>query len=118
MKLQITESVQNLTLYLVQVSCYFLKFFKVCRMFEKVVEHRSRVPPLAKTSVATSFQSSDGWMFAKTVSGPLERVEVSVITRESSFKRLYIYKQGSNTRLLNRLKIRKLYLMFWHQHPL
>ena len=26
-----------------------------------------RVPPLAKTSVTTSFQSSDGWMFEKTV---------------------------------------------------
>ena len=67
MKLQITESVQNLAHYLVQVFCYFMKFFKVCRMFEKVTDHRSRVPPLAKTSVATSFQSSDGWMFAKTV---------------------------------------------------
>ena len=67
MKLQITESVQKLALYLVQVFCYFLKFFKVCRMFEKVAEHRSIVPFLAKTSVATSFQSSDGWMFAKTV---------------------------------------------------
>ena len=67
MKLQITESVHNLALYLLQVFCYFLKFFKVCRMFEKVAEHRSRVPPLAKTSVATSFQSSDGWMFAKAV---------------------------------------------------
>ena len=67
MKLQITESIQNLALYLVQVFCYFLKFFKVCRIFEKVVEHRYRVPPFAKTSVATSFQSSDGWMFSKTV---------------------------------------------------
>ena len=67
MKLLITESVQNLALYVVQVFCYFLKFLKVCRMFEKVAEHRSRVPPLAKTSVTTSFQSSDGWMFAKTV---------------------------------------------------
>ena len=61
------ESVQNLGLYLAQVFYYFLKIFKVCRMFEKVAEHRSRVPPLAETSVATSFQSSDGWMFAKTV---------------------------------------------------
>ena len=42
-------------------------------MFKKVAEHRSRVPPLTKTSVATSFQSSDGWMFVKTVSGLLER---------------------------------------------
>ena len=67
MKLQITESVQNLAFYLVQVFCYFLKFFIVCRMFKKVAEHRSRVPHLAKTSVATSFQSSDGWMFEKTV---------------------------------------------------
>ena len=67
MKLQVTESVQNLALYLVQVFCYFLKFFKVCRMFEKVAENRSKVPPLAKTSLATSFQSSDGWMFPKTV---------------------------------------------------
>ena len=67
MKLQITESVQNLALYLVQVFFCFLKFFKVCRIFEKVAEHGSRVPPLAKSSVATSCQSSDGWMFAKTV---------------------------------------------------
>ena len=67
MKLQATKSVENLGLYLVQMFYYFLKFFKVCRMFEKVAEHRSRVPLLTKTSVATSFQSSDGWMFAKTV---------------------------------------------------
>ena len=67
MKLQITESVQNLALYLVQMFGYFLKFFKVCRMFEKVAEHRSRAPSIAETSVATSFQSSDGWMFEKTV---------------------------------------------------
>ena len=67
MKIQITESVQNLALYLVQVFCYFLKFFNVCCMFKKVAEHRYRVPSLAKTSVATSFQSSDGWMFAKTI---------------------------------------------------
>ena len=63
MKLQITESAQNLALYLIQV---FLKFFKVCRKFEKVAEHKSRVPPLAKTKVATCCQSSDGWMFEKT----------------------------------------------------
>ena len=67
MKLRVTESLQNLALYLVQVFCYFLKFFKVCRMFEKVAEHRSRVPTLGKTSVTTSCQSSDGWMFEKTV---------------------------------------------------
>ena len=67
MKLQVTESVQNLALYLVQVFCYFLKFFKVCHMFEKVAEHRSSVPPLPKRSIATSFQSSDCWMFAETV---------------------------------------------------
>ena len=67
MKLQITESVQNLVLHLVQVSCYFLKFFKVCRMFEKVAKHKPRLPSLAKINVATSFQSSDGWVFAKTV---------------------------------------------------
>ena len=67
MKLQITESVQNLALHLVQVFCYFLKFFKVCRMFKKAAEHRSRVPHLAKTNVASSFQNSDGWMFSKTV---------------------------------------------------
>ena len=66
MILQITESVQNLALYLVQVFCYFLKFFKMCHRFEKVAEHRSRVPPLAQTSVTISCQSSYGWMFAKT----------------------------------------------------
>ena len=67
MKLQVMESVQNLALYLVQVFCNFLKFFKVCHRFEKVAEHRSRVPPLTKTSITTSCQSSDGWMFEKTV---------------------------------------------------
>ena len=36
-------------------------------MLEKAAEHRSRVPPLAKSSVTTSCQSSDGWMFEKTV---------------------------------------------------
>ena len=36
-------------------------------MFEKVAQHRSRVPPLTKASVTTSCQSSDGWMFEKTV---------------------------------------------------
>ena len=34
-------------------------------MFEKVAEHRSR--PLAETSVTTSCQNSDGWMFEKTI---------------------------------------------------
>ena len=60
-------------------------------MFEKVVEHRSRVPPLAKTSVATSFQSSDGWMFEKTVKWSVgEGRRHPVITRKASFKTLYI----------------------------
>ena len=36
-------------------------------MFEKIAEQRSRVPALAKQSVAPSCQSSDGWMFEKTV---------------------------------------------------
>ena len=90
-KLQITESIQNLTLYLVQVFCYFLKFFKVCRMLEKVAEHRSRVPFLVETSVVTSFQSSDGWMFAKTVKWFVgEERKHPVITRKASFKTLNI----------------------------
>ena len=51
-------------------------------MFEKVAEHRSRVPPLAKTSVTTSCQSSDGWMFEKTVKWFVgEGRRHSVITR-------------------------------------
>ena len=58
-------------------------------MFEKVAEHRSGVPPLAKTSVATSFQSSYGWMFAKTVKWFAgEGWRHSVTTRKASFKTL------------------------------
>ena len=92
-------------------------------MFEKVVEHRSsRVPPLAKTGVTTNCQSSDGWMFEKTVKWSVgEERRHPVTTSKASFKTLNINhenKQDSNTRLLNRLKIRDLYLMFWHQHPI
>ena len=36
-------------------------------MFEKIAEQRSRIPPLAKKNVAPSCQSSDGWIFEKTV---------------------------------------------------
>ena len=73
MKLQLTKSVQNLALYLVQLFCKLLKSFKVCRRFEKVAEQRSGVPPLAKTIIALSCQSSDGWMFEKLLSGALEK---------------------------------------------
>ena len=60
-------------------------------MFEKVAEHMSRVPPLAKTSVTTSCQSSDGWMFEKTVKWFVgEGRRHSVTTRKASFKTLNI----------------------------
>ena len=94
MKLQITESVENLSLCLVQVFCYFLKFCKVCRMFEKVADHRSRVPPLAKISVASSFQSSDGWMFAKLLSVPWER-DGSISDYAQSLIQDIIYKPST-----------------------
>ena len=70
-------------------------------MFEKVAEHRSRVPTLAKTSVTTSCQSSDGWMLEKTVKwsdGKGRRH--SVTTRKASFKTLNINQiLGEQTKL-------------------
>ena len=58
-------------------------------MFEKVAEHRSRVPPLAKTSITTSCQSSDNWMFEKTVKWFVGKGRRhSVTTRKASFKTL------------------------------
>ena len=60
-------------------------------MFEKVAEHRSRVPPLAKTSVTTICQNSDGWMFEKTVKWFVgEGWRHSVTTRKAPFKTLNI----------------------------
>ena len=60
-------------------------------MFEKVAEHRSRLPLLAKTSVATSCQSSDGWMFEKTGNWSIgEGRRHPVTTRKASFKTLYV----------------------------
>ena len=60
-------------------------------MFEKVAEHRSRVPPLAKTSVSTSCQSSYGWMFEKTVKWLVgEGRRHPVTTPKASFKTLNI----------------------------
>ena len=56
-------------------------------MFEKVAEHRSRIPPLAKTSVTTSCQISDGWMFEKPVKWFVGKGRrYSVTTRKASFK--------------------------------
>ena len=58
-------------------------------MFEKVAEYRSRV--LAETSVTTSCQSSDGWMFEKTVKWSIgEGRRHPVTTRKASFKTLNI----------------------------
>ena len=116
-------AIQNLCLVpalcLVQLFCKFLKSFKVCRRFEKIAEQSSRIPPLAKKSVASSCQSSDGWMFEKTVKWSVgEGRRNSVTTRKASFKTLYINQVRAlpeQTRfLLNRLKIKKLHLMFWH----
>ena len=60
-------------------------------MFENLAEHRNRVPPLAKTSVATSCQKSDGWMFKKTVKWFVEEGwRHPVTTCKASFKTLNI----------------------------
>ena len=60
-------------------------------MFEKVAEHRSRVPPLDNSNVTTSCQRSDGWMFEKTVKFFVEEERRhSVTTRKASFKTLNI----------------------------
>ena len=70
-------------------------------MFKKVVEHRSRVPHFAKTSVATSCQSSDGWMFEKAVKWFVEEGRRHpVTTRKGSFKTPNINQvQREQTRL-------------------
>ena len=66
-------------------------FQSVPSMFEKAAEHRSRVPTLAKKSVTTSCQSSDGWMFEKTVKWSVgEGRRQPVTTRKASFKTLNI----------------------------
>ena len=72
MKLQVAESVQNLALCLVQVFCYFLKIFKVCRMFEKVAKHRSTVSPPKQVSLLVVRAQMAG-CFKKLLSGPLKR---------------------------------------------
>ena len=60
-------------------------------MFKKVAEHRFKVPPLAKTSVTTSCQSSDGWIFEKIVKQSVgEGRRHPVTTRKASFKTLNI----------------------------
>ena len=61
-------------------------------MFEKVAEHRSRVPLLATTSDTTSCQSSYGWMFEKTGKWSVGegRRRHPVTTRKASFKTLNI----------------------------
>ena len=63
----------------------------MCRRFEKIAEQRSRIPPLAKKSVTSSCQSSDGWMLEKTVKWSVgEGRRHLVTTRKASFKTLYI----------------------------
>ena len=42
-------------------------------MFEKVAEHRSRVPPLAKSSVTIAVRAQMAGCLQKLLSGPLER---------------------------------------------
>ena len=60
-------------------------------MFEKVAEHGFRVPPLAKTNVSTSCQSSDDWMIETIVKWFVgEGRRHPVITRKASFKTLNI----------------------------
>ena len=63
-------------------------------MFEKVTEHRSRVPPLAKTSVATSFQSSVAGCLQKLLSGLLER-DGGIRDYAQSFIQDTIYKPNT-----------------------
>ena len=58
---------------------------------EKVAEQRYKIPPLPKKSVAPSCQSSDDWMFGKTVKWCVgEGPRHSVTARKASFKALYI----------------------------
>ena len=60
-------------------------------MFEKIAEQRSRIPALAKKSVTLSCQSSDGWIFEKTVKWFVgEGRRHSVTTRKASFKTIHI----------------------------
>ena len=69
---------------LAQLFWKFLKSFKVCRRLKKIAEQRSRVPPSAKKSVAPGCQSSDGWMFKKTVKWSVgEGWRHSVTTRKA-----------------------------------
>ena len=57
------------------------------RMFEKVAEHRSKVPLLAETSC----QNSGGWVFEKTGKWYVgEGRKHPVTERKASFKKLYI----------------------------
>ena len=54
----------------------FLLIFKIFQnvpQVKKVAEHRFRVPPLAKTSVAPSGKAQMAGGLKKLVSGPLER---------------------------------------------
>ena len=60
-------------------------------MFEKVAENRSRVPPLAETSVTISCQSSNGWMLEKTVKWSVGEGRRHPVTKhKASFKTLNI----------------------------
>ena len=66
----------------------------MCSMFKKIAEQRSRISPLAKKSVALSCESSDGWMFEKTVKWSVgEGRRHSVTMRKASFKTVYINQE-------------------------
>ena len=58
---------------------------------KKIAEQRSGVSPLSKKIVAPSCQSSDEWMFEKTIKCSVGEIRgYSVTTRKASFKTLYI----------------------------
>ena len=67
MKLQVTESVQNLALPWSPAVLQIFEIFQSVPHVQKIAEQRSRIPPLSKKSVALNCQSSDGWIFEKTV---------------------------------------------------
>ena len=65
-------------------------------MFEEVAEHRSRVPPLAKTSVTTTvvFKAQMAGCLQKLLSGPLER-DIGISDYAQSLIQDTIYKPST-----------------------
>ena len=65
------------------------EIFQNVPQVEKVAEHSSRVPPLAKTSIAPSCKAQMAGCLRKLVSGQLERYG-GIHGRKASFKTVYI----------------------------